>query len=92
MFMAEHSGLIPEDLEKLLYNGFDNTESLRMIGIEELLKLGVQENPQLIQEKINSTLQVYAEFKAKHQEYIKQHQEATDFNGEEMGAQNAQER
>lgn len=46
--MAEHSGLIPEDLEKLLYNGFDNTESLRMIGIEELLKLGVQENPQLI--------------------------------------------
>ena len=39
MFVAEHSGLRPDDLEKLFYNGFDNPESFSMITEEDLRAL-----------------------------------------------------
>ena len=36
MFVAENSGIRPDDLEKLFYSGFDNPESFQMISAEEL--------------------------------------------------------
>ena len=36
MFVAENSGLRPDDLEKLFYNGFDNPESFSLVTAEEL--------------------------------------------------------
>ena len=31
MFVADNSGIKPDDLEKLFYNGFDNSESFLMV-------------------------------------------------------------
>ena len=45
MFIAENSGLKPDDLEKLFYNGFDNPESFGMISETELRSLGCSEDP-----------------------------------------------
>ena len=36
MFVAEHSGIDADDLEKLFYNGFDNPESFDLSTIEQL--------------------------------------------------------
>ena len=36
MFVAENSGIVTEDLEKLFYNGFDNPESFSLIRQEDL--------------------------------------------------------
>jgi hypothetical protein len=36
MFVAEHSDIDTDDLEKLFYNGFDNPESLSMLAIDTL--------------------------------------------------------
>ena len=36
MFVAENSGIVTEDLEKLFYNGFDNPESFSLIREEDL--------------------------------------------------------
>ena len=43
MFVAENSGILTEDLERLFYNGFDNPESFGLIRGEDLKKLGVEE-------------------------------------------------
>ena len=39
MFVAENSGIRPDDLEKLFYSGFDNPESFQMISVEELREI-----------------------------------------------------
>jgi hypothetical protein len=36
MFVAEHSDIDPDDLERLFANGFDNPESLSLATLEEL--------------------------------------------------------
>jgi len=36
MFVAENSGIRPDDLEKLFYNGFDNVESFMLLNAEQL--------------------------------------------------------
>jgi len=43
MFVAEHSGIDAEDLEKLFYNGFDNPESFDLSTVEQLESLGVSD-------------------------------------------------
>lgn len=52
MFVAENSGIRAEDLEKLFYNGFDNPESFNMLTVEELIALGVEEEPIDLLEKV----------------------------------------
>ena len=41
MFVADNSGIKPDDLEKLFYNGFDNSESFAMVTVEQLDQLDV---------------------------------------------------
>ena len=60
MFVAEHSDIDPNDLEKLYYNGFDNPESLSMLNIDQLQELGVSD-PAIILAKIEATLEVFNE-------------------------------
>jgi len=60
MFVAEHSDIDSEDLEKMFYNGFDNPESLSMLNIDTLAEIGVS-NPTTILAKIEATLEVYGE-------------------------------
>ena len=60
MFVAEHSDIDNEDLEKMFYNGFDNPESLSMLNIDTLAEIGVS-NPTTILAKIEATLEVYGE-------------------------------
>lgn len=45
MFVAENSGIRPDDLEKLFYNGFDNPESFSIVSADELGQLGVSTDP-----------------------------------------------
>jgi len=52
MFVAENSGIRAEDLEKLFYNGFDNPESFSMLSEEDLIALGVEEEPIDLLEKV----------------------------------------
>ncbi len=62
MFIAENSGIRPEDLEKLFYNGFDNPESFSMIQEEELRSLGVSEEPADLLDKMEATMHVYNDY------------------------------
>ena len=62
MFVAENSGIITEDLEKLFYNGFDNPESFSLIKEEDLGQLGMQEGTNLVFDKIQATLEVWREY------------------------------
>jgi len=62
MFIAENSGIRPEDLEKLFYNGFDNPESFSMIQEEELRSLGVSEEPIDLLDKMEATMEVYRDY------------------------------
>lgn len=59
MFVAENSGIRAEDLEKLFYNGFDNPESFSMLSEEELIALGVEEEPIDLLNKVLATMEVY---------------------------------
>ena len=52
MFVAENSGILTEDLEKLFYNGFDNPESFSLVRDTDLKQLGVIEDPALVYDKI----------------------------------------
>ena len=69
MFIAENSGLKPDDLEKLFYNGFDNPESFGMISETELRSLGCSEDPFDALDKIQATMEVYREFTAANGAY-----------------------
>jgi hypothetical protein len=60
MFIAEVSEIMPEDLEKLFYNGFDNPESLDLCTEEELQQLGVSD-PAAILQRLRDTMQAYQE-------------------------------
>ena len=60
MFVAEHSDIDTEDLEKLFYNGFDNPESLSMLALDQLEDLGISD-PHTVLAKIEATLEVYNE-------------------------------
>jgi len=60
MFVAEHSDIDADDLEKMFYNGFDNPESLSMLTIETLAEIGLS-NPTTVLAKIEATLEVYSE-------------------------------
>jgi hypothetical protein len=60
MFVAEHSDIDTDDLEKMFYNGFDNPESLSMLTIETLAEIGLS-NPTTVLAKIEATLEVYSE-------------------------------
>ena len=60
MFVAEVSEIAPEDLEKLFYNGFDNLESLELCTLDDLTQLGLSD-PQFILQRLQDTIQVYAE-------------------------------
>ena len=60
MFIAEVSEIMPEDLEKLFYNGFDNPESLELCSPEDLQQLGVSD-PAAIHQRLQDTLQAYRE-------------------------------
>jgi hypothetical protein len=60
MFVAEHSDIDPNDLEKLFYNGFDNPESLSMLTIEQLTDLGLSDATTVLA-KVEATLEVYHE-------------------------------
>ena len=62
MFVAEHSGLRPDDLEKLFYNGFDNPESFSMITEEDLRALQTQEDPLDLFDKVQATMEVYRDY------------------------------
>ena len=52
MFVAENSGIVTEDLEKLFYNGFDDPESFSLIKEEDLDRLRMQEGASLVFDKI----------------------------------------
>ena len=69
MFVAENSGIRPEDLEKLFYNGFDNPESFQLISAEELRELSVGEDPMDLSDKIKATMEVYKDYVATHGAY-----------------------
>lgn len=60
MFVAEHSDIDTDDLEKMFYNGFDNPESLSMLTIETLAEIGIS-NPTTVLAKIEATLEVFSE-------------------------------
>ena len=62
MFVAENSGIVTEDLEKLFYNGFDNPESFSMITEEDLRALQTQEDPLDLFDKVQATMEVYRDF------------------------------
>ena len=69
MFVAENSGIRPEDLEKLFYNGFDNPESFQLISAEELRELSVSEDPMDLSDKIKATMEVYKDYVATNGPY-----------------------
>ena len=52
MFLAEQSQITPNDLEKLLYSGFDNEESLAMLDEDTLIQLQTEEDPMIIIQKV----------------------------------------
>ena len=60
MFVAEHSDIDTDDVEKMFYNGFDTPESLSMLTIETLAEIGLS-NPTTVLAKIEATLEVYSE-------------------------------
>jgi hypothetical protein len=60
MFVAEHSDIEPEDLEKLFMNGFDNPESLSLLTVEQLAELVISD-PATVQAKVEATLEVFNE-------------------------------
>jgi hypothetical protein len=60
MFVAEHSDIETEDIERLFYNGFDNPESLSMLNLEQLQELQISD-PAIVLAKIEATLEVYTE-------------------------------
>ena len=60
MFVAEHSDIQTDDLERLFYNGFDNPESLSMLNLEQLQELQISD-PSTVLAKIEATLEVYTE-------------------------------
>ena len=70
MFVAENSGIRPEDLEKLFYNGFDNAESFSLVQIDTLEQLGVTEDPTSLFDKINATVEVYRDYVSKNGPYV----------------------
>mmetsp|Transcript_43178 Transcript_43178/g.57123 ORF Transcript_43178/g.57123 Transcript_43178/m.57123 type:complete len:91 (+) Transcript_43178:49-321(+) len=70
MFIAENSGIRPEDLEQLFYNGFDNPESFSMITAESLEQLGVSEEPNSLYDKIMATVEVYRDYTSKNGSYV----------------------
>ena len=61
MFVAENSGIVTEDLEKLFYNGFDDPDSFALVKDSDLKQLGVQEDPTLVFDKIQATMEVWRE-------------------------------
>ena len=69
MFVAENSGLKPDDLERLFYNGFDNPESFGMITETELRSLGISEDPLDALDKIQATMEVYKDYTATNGPY-----------------------
>ena len=69
MFVAENSGIRPDDLEKLFYNGFDNPESFSMVTADELQALGTEEDPIDLSDKIAATMEVYRDYVAQHGAY-----------------------
>ena len=69
MFVAENSGIRPDDLEKLFYNGFDNPESFQMLTAEELQQLSVSDDPMDLFDKIKATMEVYRDYVATHGVY-----------------------
>ena len=70
MFVAENSGIFPEDLEQLFYNGFDNPESFLMVTEEQLRSIGVQEDALLLMDKIMATVEVYRDYVSKNGPYV----------------------
>lgn len=58
MFVAEHSEIGPDDLEKLFYNGFDNPESMELITKDDLKELAVSDI-QIVLDKLRNVLQIY---------------------------------
>ena len=69
MFVAEHSGIRPDDLEKLFYNGFDNPESFNLISEDELRALQTLEDPLDLFDKIQATMEVYRDYVAANGHY-----------------------
>ena len=69
MFVAENSGIVADDLEKLFYNGFDNVDSFELLTIEQLGSLGVQEEPRNLFDKIMATAEVYRDYINKNGTY-----------------------
>ena len=61
MFMAENSGITPDDLEKLFFNGFDSPEAFSMVTPEVLQQLGVTEDTDSLLQKINDTIDMFDE-------------------------------
>ena len=76
MFVAENSGIRPDDLEKLFYNGFDNPESFALVQEEELRMLGVLEEPLDLVDKIAATMEVYRDYTQANGLYQYQQHEA----------------
>ena len=62
MFVAENSGIVTEDLEKLFYNGFDNPESFGLVRQEDLKQLQIEEDTSLVFDKIQATMEVWKEY------------------------------
>ena len=70
MFVAENSGIHPEDLEKLFYNGFDDLQAFSLVTIDQLVALGMKEDASTLYDKIMATSEVYSEYVAKNGPYV----------------------
>lgn len=70
MFVAENSGIRPDDLEKLFYNGFDNVESFTLLNAEQLQQLETLEEPTSLFDKIMATVEVYRDYVKKSGPYV----------------------
>jgi len=90
MFVAENSGICPEDLEKLFYNGFDDPHSFELLTIDQLQALGVNEDVTALFDKIMATVEVYNDYFAKNGAYVSVEQRqlaSSDLQNSSVGAE-----